>query len=185
MRSTALRPTTSRQALAPNNRGSSWRSATGAGRSAPVPKHIVARSSASGRISRGHGARVPAAGFRRVWAVEHAGRRPRGLAPRRKRRVPHLGAGPAAPSRPQSRRRSTRLCQGRSFDRHVAFDPPSAHAARVDPEPLIACEWYRKGAASTSCGRLQKPCDILRTIADGAEATKGAARCGLRDGFIG
>jgi hypothetical protein len=53
-RSTALRPTTSRRALAPNNRGSSWRSATGAGRSAPVPRHIVARSSASGRISRGH-----------------------------------------------------------------------------------------------------------------------------------
>jgi hypothetical protein len=32
---------------------------------------------------------------------------------------------------------------------------------------------------------LQKPCAILRTIAGGAEATKGAARCGLRDGFIG
>ena len=158
MRSTALRPTTSRQALAPNNRGSSWRSATGAGRSAPVPKHIVARSSASGRISRGHGARVPAAGFRRVWAVEHAGRRPRGLAPRRKRRVPQLRAGPAAPSRPRSRRRSTWLCQGRSFDRHVAFDPPSAHAARVDPEPLsLRANGTEKGRLRQAAAACKSP----------------------------
>ena len=184
-RSTVLRPTTSRWALAPNNRGSSWRSATGAGHSAQVSRHIVARSNASGRIPRGHGARVPAVGFRRVWAVEDGGPRPRGVAPHPTRRVPPLRAEPMAPSRPPTPRRSTRLRQGRSSDRLVASDPPAAPAARVDPEPSLHTNVPERDCLRQAAAASKKPCATLDGIAGGGEATRGAARCGLRDGFIG